>query len=146
MADKIGIIITSHGGMAKGILESANMIFGKQENVVADVFKDGSRPEDLAGMYKDSIQSFGKGTKVLFLCDIWGGTPFNQASQIVAKNPDTMALIAGMNLPMLIECLSSRNNMDLNQLVDHLVQTGKDQVKKLDVAALLKDDEDDDLL
>lgn len=80
------------------------------------------------------------------MCDIWGGTPFNQASRIVAKHPDRMALIAGMNLPMLIECYTTRNNMKLDELVKHLVQTGKDQVKQLDVDALLNDDEDDDLL
>lgn len=146
MSEKIGVILTSHGDMAKGVLDSATMIFGKQEAVDADIFPDGSRPEDLRKKYEDSIANFGDDAKVLFMCDIWGGTPFNQASQIVAKHPDRMALITGMNLPMLIECYTARNNMKLDELVKHLVQTGKDQVKQLDVDALLNDDEDDDLL
>lgn len=146
MSEKIGVILTSHGEMAKGVLNSATMIFGKQDDVDADIFPDGSRPEDLRKKYEDSIASFGPDAKVLFICDIWGGTPFNQASQIVAQHPDRMALIAGMNLPMLIECYTARGQMDLDKLVDHLVQTGKDQVKSLDVDALLNDDEDDDLL
>lgn len=146
MSEKISIILTSHGEMAKGVLQSAGMIFGDQENVDADIFPDGSRPEDLHQKYEDSIKKFGKDSKVLFLCDIWGGTPFNQASQIVAQNPDRMALIAGLNLPMLIECYASRGNMSLDDLVKHLVETGKDQIKPLDVKALLQDDEDDDLL
>lgn len=146
MSEKIGVILTSHGEMAKGVLNSATMIFGKQDDVDSDIFPDGSRPEDLRKKYEDSIASFGPDAKVLFICDIWGGTPFNQASQIVAQHPDRMALIAGMNLPMLIECYTARGQMDLDKLVDHLVQTGKDQVKSLDVDALLNDDEDDDLL
>lgn len=146
MSEKIGVILTSHGEMAKGVLNSATMIFGKQDNVDADIFPDGSRPEDLRKEYEDSIASFGDNAKVLFICDIWGGTPFNQASQLVAKHPDRMALIAGLNLPMLIECYTARGQMSLDKLVDHLVQTGKDQIKSLDVDALLNDDEDDDLL
>lgn len=146
MSEKIGLILTSHGEMAKGVLESATMIFGQQDNVDADIFPDGSRPEDLRKQYEESIASFGDDAKVLFLCDIWGGTPFNQASQVVAAHPDRMALIAGLNLPMLIECYTARGNMNLDDLVQHLVQTGKDQIKPLDVDALLNDDEDDDLL
>ena len=106
MSEKIGVILTSHGDMAKGVLDSATMIFGKQEAVDADIFPDGSRPEDLRKKYEDSIANFGDDAKVLFMCDIWGGTPFNQASQIVAKHPDRMALITGMNLPMLIDWMN----------------------------------------
>lgn len=146
MSEKIAVILTSHGDLAKGVLQSATMIFGKQADVVANIFPDGSRPEDLRKHYEESIASFGDDAKVLFMCDIWGGTPFNQASQLVAANHDRMALVTGLNLPMLIECYTARPNMELDELAKHLVQTGKDQIKQLDVEALLSDDEDDDLL
>jgi mannose/fructose/sorbose-specific phosphotransferase system IIA component len=146
MSKKIAVILTSHGDMAKGVLQSATMIFGHQDNVVADIFPDGTRPEDLRNHYEESIASFGDDAQVLFMCDIWGGTPFNQASQLVAANPDRMALVTGLNLPMLIECYTARPNMELAELAQHLVATVKDQIKQLDVEALLSDDEDDDLL
>ena len=43
----VGIIIASHGEFAEGILQSATMIVGEQENVAAVVLQPSEGPDDI---------------------------------------------------------------------------------------------------
>ena len=81
----VGIILASHGEFAKGILQSGTMIFGEQENVKAVTLMPSEGPDDLKAKMKDAIASFDNQDEVLFLVDLWGGTPFNQAN-VYLKN------------------------------------------------------------
>ena len=137
----LSIIIASHGKFADGIKQSAEMIFGQQENVSSVTFMPDEGPDDLIKKYEDALAGFGDDASVLFLVDLWGGSPFNAASRIVAEHTDKMALITGLNLPMLIEAYASRS-MSLDEIVPHLEETAKDGVKHLEII----EDQGDDLL
>ena len=69
--------------------------------------------------------------QVLFLVDLWGGTPFNQANGLVEKH-DKWAIVAGMNLPMVVQALTERM-MDANatarQIATKVVEPAKDGIK-----------------
>ena len=79
----VGIILASHGAFAEGIKESGQMIFGAQEDVAAVVLTPDMGPDDMHKKLLDAIGSFGDQEHVLFLVDLWGGTPFNQVSRII---------------------------------------------------------------
>mgnify|MGYP003365649826 CR=1 FL=1 len=98
----VNFIIASHGEFAAGIHMSGGMIFGEQENVEVVTFMPSEGPDDMKRKYQEALAKFGEDEQVLFLVDLWGGSPFNQASPFVAENPDQMALIAGLNLPMSV--------------------------------------------
>ncbi|KGO32371.1 mannose/fructose/sorbose PTS transporter subunit IIA [Oenococcus alcoholitolerans] len=106
----VGIVIASHGDFAKGIKQSGSMIFGEQKNVEAVSFMPNEGPEDLRKHLEDAIASFDEDSRkeVLFLIDLWGGSPFNQSNAIFEEHQDTMAIVTGLNLPMLIEAYASR--------------------------------------
>jgi PTS system mannose-specific IIB component len=104
----VNIILSSHGGLAVGVLDSSKMIFGDQDNVVAIEFKRTDNAEGLAKKFQAQLKKFKNKDETLFMVDLWGGTPFNQASQIIAQNKGKMALVAGLNLPMLIETFGTR--------------------------------------
>ncbi|QWQ38564.1 mannose/fructose/sorbose PTS transporter subunit IIA [Gemella sp. zg-570] len=106
----VGIIIASHGDFALGIKKSAAMIFGEQEKVEAVTFMPNEGPEDLKRKLHKAIAKFGT-EEVLFLVDLWGGSPFNQANILLEESPETRAIISGINLPMLIEIYASRLTM-----------------------------------
>ena len=59
-----------------------------------------------------TVASFEDPQQVLILVDLWGGTPFNQANGLIAGHEDTWAIVAGLNLPMLIDAYASRMMMD----------------------------------
>jgi PTS system mannose-specific IIB component len=106
----IGIIIASHGEFADGIKQSGSMIFGEQEKVQSVTFMPSEGPDDLRKKLDDAIATFDPEDEVLFLVDLWGGSPFNQANAIYEENKERMTIIAGLNLPMLIQAYTERFN------------------------------------
>ena len=126
----VGIILASHGGFADGIYQSGEMIFGKQENVAHVILKPDEGPDDVRAKMEKAIESFDSQDEVLFLVDLWGGTPFNQANNLVEQHKDKWAIVAGMNLPMVIEAYASRFSMEsAHEIAAHIIETAKDGVK-----------------
>jgi PTS system mannose-specific IIB component len=126
----VGIILASHGEFAKGILQSGAMIFGEQENVQAVTLMPSEGPDDLKAKMKDAIASFDNQDEVLLLVDLWGGTPFNQANSLFEEHKDKWAIVAGMNLPMVIEAYASRSSMESAQeIAAYILKPAKEGVK-----------------
>lgn len=126
----VGIIIASHGEFADGISQSGAMIFGEQENVKAVTLMPSEGPDDIKTKMEKAIASFDNQDEVLFLVDLWGGTPFNQASSLMEAHKDKWAIVAGLNLAMLIEAYASRLSMDTaHEIAAHILGTAKEAVK-----------------
>ena len=126
----VGIILASHGGFADGIYQSGEMIFGKQENVAHVILKPDEGPDDVRAKMEKAIESFDNQDEILFLVDLWGGTPFNQANNLVEQHKDKWVIVAGMNLPMVIEAYASRFSMEsAHEIAAHIIETAKDGVK-----------------
>ena len=129
----VGIILASHGGFAEGIYQSGEMIFGKQENVKACILKPSEGPDDIRKKMEDAIASFDDPEQILFLIDLWGGTPFNQANNLFDKHQDTWAIVTGLNLPMLIEAYGARlqDGITAREIAKQIVGSAKDGIKTL---------------
>lgn len=126
----VGIVLASHGGFADGIFQSAEMIFGKQENLAHVILKPDEGPDDIRAKMEKAVASFDDQDQVLFLIDLWGGTPFNQANNLVKEHEDTWAIVSGMNLPMVIEALGQRMASDnAHDIAKAIVKPGRDGIK-----------------
>lgn len=126
----VGIILASHGEFAKGILQSSEMIFGQQENVKAVTLMPSEGPNDIRAKLEEAIASFENQDEVLFLVDLWGGTPFNQANTLFEEHKDKWAIVAGLNLPMLIEAYGARFSMEsAHEIAAYILQAGREGVK-----------------
>ncbi|HFT2596575.1 TPA: PTS sugar transporter subunit IIB [Streptococcus pyogenes] len=131
----IGIIIASHGKFAEGIHYSGSMIFGEQEKVQVVTFMPNEGPDDLYGHFNNAIQQFDADDEILVLADLWSGSPFNQASRVAGENPDRkMAIITGLNLPMLIQAYTERlmdAGAGVEQVAANIIKESKDGIKAL---------------
>lgn len=128
----VNFIIASHGEFAAGIRQSGQMIFGEQENVQVVTFMPNEGPEDLMKKYDDALVTFEPEGQVLFLVDLWGGSPFNAATRIQAQHEDRMAIVSGLNLPMLVEAYGARFSMETAAEIAHyLVPVAKEGVKSI---------------
>lgn len=131
----IGIIIASHGKFAEGIHQSGSMIFGEQEKVQVVTFMPNEGPDDLYGHFNNAIAQFDADDEILVLADLWSGSPFNQASRVAGENPDRkMAIITGLNLPMLIQAYTERlmdAGAGVEQVAANIVKESKDGIKAL---------------
>ncbi|WKF66856.1 PTS sugar transporter subunit IIB [Streptococcus equi] len=131
----IGIIIASHGKFAEGIHQSGSMIFGEQEKVQVVTFMPNEGPDDLYEHFNNAIAQFDADDEILVLADLWSGSPFNQASRVAGENPDRkMAIITGLNLPMLIQAYTERlmdANAGVEQVAANIIKESKDGIKAL---------------
>ena len=125
----VGIIIASHGEFAAGIKQSGSMIFGEQEKVESVVFMPSEGPDDLQRKLQEAIEKVDS-EEILFLVDLWGGSPFNQANKLFEEAPEHRAIVAGLNLPMLIEAYASRFSMNTaHEIAQAIAPTAIDGVK-----------------
>lgn len=131
----IGIIIASHGKFAEGIHQSGSMIFGEQEKVQVVTFMPNEGPDDLYAHFNNAIAQFDASDEILVLADLWSGSPFNQASRVMGENQDRkMAIITGLNLPMLIQAYTERlmdAEAGVDKVVANIIKESKDGVKAL---------------
>ena len=109
----VSIVLASHGKFAEGIKDSGSMIFGSQEGVVAVTLTPDMGPDDLHQKILDAIATLEDQEHVLFLVDLWGGTPFNQISRVLEEEgKEDWVAVTGLNLPMLIAAYGSRLGVD----------------------------------
>lgn len=105
----VSIILASHGGFAAGIKESGQMIFGPQEAVEACVLTPEMGPDDFRAKLLAAIDTFENKDEILFLADLWGGTPFNQISRLIEEHDgDGWVCVTGMSLPMILAAYGER--------------------------------------
>ncbi|BFI91036.1 PTS mannose transporter subunit IIAB [Enterobacterales bacterium endosymbiont of Anomoneura mori] len=125
----VAIIISTHGIAAKEMLSTTEMLIGKQKNVNCIDFLSEENSENLFLKYNKSIKSLNINKGLIFLVDIWGGSPFNIASRIVTKH-NNYEIISGVNIPMLVELFLAReDNITFKELINIAYLNGKNGIK-----------------
>lgn len=125
----IGIALLSHGRMAEGMLDTCELFFGKDiPQITAECLLEGDDPEKFDTAIQKAIEKVDDGHGAIILCDLFGGTPCNRSMMFVSKN---VQVIAGMNMPLLLELLGSRQSYDSLEDVDvsSLVEIANDGIK-----------------
>lgn len=101
----VGILIITHGNLGAGLAESAFHILGKTWDNLATLSVDKSEDPDLKlAAARSLVSGLNRGSGVLVLSDMLGGTPSNIASRLIC--PGEVEAVSGVNLPMLVRALS----------------------------------------
>lgn len=99
------IILASHGRFASGILHSLELICGNKQSVIAiDCYVH--EAFDLS-VTVDTLMETYKEHEMIVITDIFGGSVNNEFLRYI-KQPN-FYLIAGLNLPLLIELTTQLN-------------------------------------
>lgn len=120
----IGIIVISHGPYAKSLMESVEMVWGKQEKVRAICLGQNESLKSLQVKINDAVDSLGL-DEVLIIVDLLGGTPYN-ATSMQLNNPN-ISVITGLNMPMLLHVLPHRNE-SLDEVTNIAMESGKNGI------------------
>jgi len=119
----IGIVIVTHGGLAREFLSALEHVHGPQTQIATiSIGPD----DDMETRREEILAAIGKvdsGAGVILLTDMFGGTPSNLAISVMEKA--RVEVVAGINLPMLIKLASIRDETELVDAVDQAQAAGR---------------------
>ena len=129
----VSILIIGHGNYATGALSATRLVAGAPENVYALDFEEGMSPEELKEKMSALLTSI-PDKEVLIMADLAGGTPFRTAVELKMTQTDKeVRVLAGANMPALMEAAFSSDSMNLAELAADVLQTGKEGFMDWDV-------------
>lgn len=128
------IILVSHGPFSKGLMESVQMVLGEQQDLTAHCLMPEETPAALSERLEAEIKEAGS-DDILFLTDLYHGSPFNVVVSLMRDY--RFHHITGINLPLLIDALMSRNGgLPIQDICERLVEQAPGTI--LDVDNLFK--------
>ncbi len=126
----VGIVIVTHGRMATGLIEAAEMIVGEQEALVPVHLQEMDDVEGLMERVTKAVSQVDSGQGALIMVDLPGASPFN-ASARIAMQQDNIGVVTGVNLPMLAETLVQRDGSSIQELINIAKNAGMIGIKDL---------------
>jgi len=118
----VGIIIVAHSDYASSLLRTTEFILGPLgdcTSISVDVSFDVS---ETVQRLNDAAQLLDKGSGVLILTDMFGGTPSNLSLALL--NTHKVEVVTGVNLPMIIKAFGART-LPLKDLAELVGEAGR---------------------
>jgi PTS system mannose-specific IIA component len=111
----IGLVLVTHGRLAAEFVTAMEHVVGPQQRIEAICI---DAEDDMEGRRNDIAEAIARaesGAGVIILTDLFGGTPSNLAISLMKSQ--SVEVIAGVNLPMLIRLEGARKTMELKAAV-----------------------------
>jgi len=119
----VGVVVVTHGQLATELVNAAEMIVGDLPHFTA-VSIGWHDDVDLARQAIGEAIEKVRGTMgTLILTDMFGGTPANLG--VTFLEPDSVEIITGVNLPMLIKLAREPQTDDLTALAREMRDHGR---------------------
>ena len=118
------VIVVSHGSYARGLVDTVQMIAGKQEDLEAFGLEPEESVDTLKEKIRQSIEQASQEEEILILTDIFYGSPFNTVISLMPEYD--LYHVTGINLPLMMEVImeSMRKKSVKNFLRQHRIQYG----------------------
>jgi PTS system mannose-specific IIA component len=133
-----GIMIIAHGALAGELINSVAMIMGRVPLLRAVGLGSDQSLDDLKREIEEAWQELERGGagQILVLVDMFGGSCSNVAARLVCDSePGQVAVVTGVNLPMVLEASIDRDLYEFKDLVDRVVKAGRKSI--VDVRAVM---------
>lgn len=115
-------VVVAHGDMAGGLVEAVRQIAGVSEAALTPVPNQGLGRNGLC----DAIRAAFQGQRHVIFTDLPSGS-CHLAAMLVAREKDAVAVVTGVNLPMLLEFVFKRG-LPLSELVPQLTEKGRNGI------------------
>src|SRR6056297_3537319 len=123
----IGIVIVTHGLFGNILIDTAEAIIDKRlENVAAVSIDLNEHVETLRKKINNGIKEVSQNGGVIILTDMFGGTPSNLSYAFLEEGK--VEVISGVNLPILLKAVTSREKMEIKALTVALIEHGKKSI------------------
>ena len=122
------VIVVSHGNFAQGLVDSVQMLVGEQENLVAYGLRPEQTNTDLRDELEEELKKTPKEEEVLFLTDLFHGTPFNMVVDLMRDYK--FYHLTGINIPLTIEVMMGRYaDSSAEEICQSVIEEAPDTVK-----------------
>lgn len=123
----VGLVVATHGNLGVELLLSAQMIIGPVRNAKAVSVNQDNSMEDIRDALTVAIAEVGAdGNGVIIVADMFGGTPANVSMTLL--EPQSVEVLTGVNLPMLLKFFNSQENLSLDELAAILKSYGQQSI------------------
>lgn len=141
----IAVLVSTHGASAKSLVESAEMICGKQTLCEAVSFSMGQSLDDFEQQIEQKLQLLTKQcSQILCLVDLKGGTPFNTLVKLIAKYP-SLEVITGVNIPMLLTTFMLRTDeSNLSDLLPEIIEASVQGIELHNIVSITNNENQDE--
>jgi PTS system mannose-specific IIA component len=119
----IGIVIVTHGNLAKEFRAALEHIVGPQDQIMTICIMPDDNMEERRSAILEAIAAVETGDGCVLLTDMFGGTPSNLA--ISAMEESRVEVIAGINLPMLVKLARIREESPLPEAIKLAQEAGR---------------------
>lgn len=143
------ILIVTHGELAAGFKDAAEVIFGEVKGITTIGLHSGESVEAFGEKIYETLAGYDENESVLIFADLLSASPYNQSvlsvNKLEAKRAENVRLIAGASLPMVLEginqqLLGSDLEAAVNELKNYTISD--DYVWKKSVVEESDDDDD----
>ncbi|MEW6262665.1 MAG: PTS sugar transporter subunit IIA [Thermodesulfobacteriota bacterium] len=122
----IGFVIVTHGRLGAELINTAEFILGRIENHRTVSIDGQGAPEVMRADIEQAIKQVDQGQGVIVLTDMFGGTPSNLSLSFL--NSGQIEVLTGVNLPMIIKLVQSREKMPLKELAQTIGEYGRKSI------------------
>lgn len=131
------IVLVSHSEFSVGVLKAAEMIIGETEGVAAFGLHPGMDGDGLISLVVEFLDQGDPDEEVLVLSDLFFGSPFNAMCALM--NERKLYHVTGMNLAMVIEAISNKDDFDsAKELAEQIQEAARDGI--VDANVMLESD------
>jgi PTS system mannose-specific IIA component len=129
----IGILVVSHEPLGTALIHCTRHIFGRMPPQLAalDVIPD-EDPGLALKAARELLERINDGSGVIVLTDLFGATPARIAARLA--EPSRIAVIAGVNLPLLVKALTHRRG-PLDEVAVKLLEGVRDTILPIEPRA-----------
>lgn len=134
------ILIATHGKFAEGIISSAEIITGKQENLFfINAYVDETSVEEKMETFLE--ENVSDDDTLIIFTDIFGGSVNQTATRYLSRG--NINIISGFNLPLLLEVIMLNEADIIPEKLKEITDNSKEQLIYVNDELLKVNDEDD---
>jgi len=130
------LLLVSHGGFSEGLKNTLSMFAGDSiDSVIAVGLKKDESADDFGKRFQKLLNTYPEDSEFIVLADIIGGSPLTTVCNILNskdKLNDSMVL-GGMNFPMALTTLMSKDSMDINTLKETVLSEANKAMKEFKI-------------
>ena len=125
--ENVGVVVVTHGQLATELLNAAEMIVGDLPRFTAVSIGWHDDTDAARDIIERAITKVDRGTGVLVLTDMFGGTPSNLG--LTFLDAGRVEVITGVNLPMLIKLAKTPGKRNVQDLAREMCEHGRAAIR-----------------